>query len=67
MGLGNDGIEGIRRFCEQHKCNSICHNFDLPKLSTIDLGQAGGLASTTTDNAKGLEEGEIVDNQAQTA
>ena len=67
MGLGDDGLKGIRCFCEQHKCNSICHEFKLPKLSTIDLedlGQTGRL-SGAGDNVKNLEDGEIADTRLE--
>jgi len=37
--VGDEGLEGIRRFCKQHKCNSICHGLNLPTLSTIELGR----------------------------
>lgn len=43
MGLGDDGLDGIRRFCEQHQCNSICHKFKLPDLSTIKIADAPDL------------------------
>ncbi|KAF9548621.1 kinase-like protein [Agrocybe pediades] len=29
MGLGDNGRAGIKKFCEQHKCNKICHKFNL--------------------------------------
>jgi hypothetical protein len=61
MGLGDEGLEGIRRFCKQHKCNSICNGFNLPKLSTIDLVRTAEEYKLSESNADNLDRnGEIV-------
>ena len=35
MGLGDNGIEGIQKFCNQHQCNSICKAINLPDLREL--------------------------------
>jgi len=29
MGLGDQGVKGIKNFMRQHRCNNICKKFDL--------------------------------------
>jgi hypothetical protein len=35
MGLGDNGVEGIQQFCDQHQCNSVCKALDLPDLREL--------------------------------
>ena len=35
MGLGDNGVEGIQNFCDQHQCNSVCKALDLPDLREL--------------------------------
>ncbi|KAF8906961.1 hypothetical protein CPB84DRAFT_1744759 [Gymnopilus junonius] len=35
MGLGDKGIAGIKEFCQQHKCNTICKNFSLEAMMKL--------------------------------
>jgi len=42
MGLGDQGLEGVKSFCQQHKCNAICKKFELSDLSDeIDAMNTG--------------------------
>ena len=35
MGLGDNGVEGILQFCNQHQCNLICKALNLPDLRKL--------------------------------
>ena len=35
MGLGDNGVEGIQQFCDQHQCNLICKALNLPDLHEL--------------------------------
>ncbi|KAF8911457.1 kinase-like domain-containing protein [Gymnopilus junonius] len=35
MGLGDNGIMGIKQFCKQHQCNTICKKFGLGTMKAL--------------------------------
>ncbi|KJA29094.1 hypothetical protein HYPSUDRAFT_196518 [Hypholoma sublateritium FD-334 SS-4] len=41
MGLGDKGIDGIKEFKEQHQCNAICKQLQLPETGAVSNNSAG--------------------------
>jgi len=56
MGLGDFGVDGIKQFCAQHKCNSVCKKLKLPQLAALmkELGDedpSGEYSITVSTNS----------------
>jgi hypothetical protein len=51
MGLGDQGVAGIKNFMRQHRCNDICKKFDLTSTHFLEPQHLPKHLHSTSDNS----------------
>ncbi len=58
MGLGDKGIEGINEFKNQHQCNSICKQLQLPNTGAASNNLAGN-----STNSRNIDQNSVLQSE----
>ena len=61
MGLGDKGINGVKAFCNQHRCNLICKGIGLPAASSLIAELEGSGDSHREDRTQDADADKVPD------